>query len=77
MGCFFVSISAFLYAAKHLTAAIMTANMNNTQANYFDGGYQAMNTGIGFWIVSTLLLGMVLLFIGVWPVFAAMATRKK
>lgn len=57
IGCFFLAVAAFLYSSKHLTAAIMVSNMNSTQANYFDGGYKAIGTGITIWSTLSLLIG--------------------
>ncbi|MFO1443191.1 hypothetical protein KDN24_08180 [Bacillus sp. Bva_UNVM-123] len=67
IGCFFIAISAFLYATKHITAAIISANMNNTKANYYEGAYELVGFGMSFWIIAALLTGVSLLFVGIWP----------
>jgi hypothetical protein len=61
IGCFFIMIASFLYAAKHITAAIMISNINSTKTNYFDGGYESISTGITYWAGGSLLLGLVFL----------------
>ena len=76
VGCFFISIAAFLYAVKHITAAIMTAYINTPDVNFFDGGYQSIGFGITFWIFASFLLGMILLIRGMWPAFQNMIPHK-
>lgn len=55
---FFIGVSAFLYATKHITAAIMSSNMNNVQANYYEGAYDIVGLGITFWTGISLLTGL-------------------
>ncbi|WP_338379250.1 hypothetical protein [Enterococcus faecium] len=69
IGCFFICISAFLYAAKHLTAAIMTAYINSPDVNYFGGGYQTVGFGITFWIAISFIVGLFFLIGGIYPIF--------
>lgn len=61
IGCFFIMIASFLYAAKHITAAIMISNINSVKTNYFDGGYESISTGITYWTGGALFLGLVFL----------------
>jgi hypothetical protein len=67
LGCFFIAVSAFLYASKHMTAAMMVMNLNSTEANYFDGGYSSISTGISFWTGLSLLVGITLLLLDWFP----------
>ncbi|ADC49571.1 hypothetical protein BpOF4_07565 [Alkalihalophilus pseudofirmus OF4] len=67
LGCFFIAVSAFLYASKHMTAAMMVMNLNSTEANYFDGGYSSISTGISFWTGLSLLMGITLLLLDWFP----------
>ncbi|MED1600468.1 hypothetical protein BTR22_03315 [Alkalihalophilus pseudofirmus] len=67
LGCFFIAVSAFLYASKHMTAALMVMNLNSTEANYFDGGYASISTGISFWTGLSLLVGITLLLLDWFP----------
>lgn len=66
IGCFFIAIAAFLYATKHITAAIMTSQINQPDVNYFGGGYNSIGFGITFWTVISLLIGIVFLVIDFW-----------
>jgi len=65
IGCFFIMIASFLYAAKHITAAIMISNINSVKTNYFDGGYESISTGITYWTGGALFLGVVFLCLSV------------
>lgn len=67
LGCFFTAIAAFLYATKHITAAIMSAHINSPDVTYFTGAYELIGFGITFWTVFSLLLGMILLVVGMFP----------
>ncbi|WP_417897958.1 hypothetical protein ABN702_17030 [Bacillus haimaensis] len=62
IGCFFIMIAAFLYAAKHITTAIMISNINSAKTNYFDGVYESISTGITYWTGGAMFLGLVFLF---------------
>ena len=77
IGCFFIAIAAFLYAVKHITAAIMTAPINSPEVNYFGGGYQSIGFGITFWMVVSLIVGIVFLASGILPAFRKMAASKQ
>ena len=68
-GCFFIAIAAFLYAAKHITAAIMTAEINSPEVNYFQGGYETIGFGMTFWMILSLIIGIVGVISGIWPMF--------
>ncbi|MEH7235093.1 hypothetical protein [Bacillus sp. JJ1562] len=61
VGCFFIAVSAFLYATKHITAAIVSSNINRPEVNYYEGAYKIVGFGINFWIFSSLLVGIVIL----------------
>ncbi len=61
VGCFFIAVSAFLYATKHVTAAIISSNMNRPDVNYYEGAFKVVGFGINFWIIASLLVGVVLL----------------
>ncbi|WP_453991823.1 hypothetical protein [Bacillus nitroreducens] len=61
VGCFFIGVSAFLYATKHITAAIISSNINRPDVNYYEGAYKIVGFGINFWIVASLLIGVVIL----------------
>ncbi|MEH7388197.1 hypothetical protein V7147_22790 [Bacillus sp. JJ1521] len=61
VGCFFIAVSAFLYATKHVTAAIISSNINRPDVNYYEGAYKIVGFGINFWIIASLLVGVVLL----------------
>ena len=67
ISSFFIGIAAFLYATKHITAAIISSNMNTERANYYDGAYDAVGFGITFWTIFSLIIGVV---------FFALAIRK-
>lgn len=69
LGCFFVAIAAFLYATKHITAAIMTSQVNSAEVNYFQGGYDSIGFGSTFWMVLSLVVGLLFLIIGIGPAF--------
>lgn len=60
VGCFFIGVAAFLYATKHITAAIISSNMNRPDVNYYEGAYNVVGFGMQFWIVTALILGIVL-----------------
>lgn len=77
IGCFLIAIAAFLYAVKHITAAIMTAPINSPDVNYFGGGYQSIGGGITFWMVVSLIVGVVFLAGGILPIFRKMAASKQ
>lgn len=77
MGCFFIAISAFLYATKHITAAIMISYMNNPDVNYFRGGYDAVGFGITFWIVFSFLAGVSFLLGALWPLIKQRNAQTK
>lgn len=77
IGCFFISIAAFLYAVKHITAAIMTSSINSPDVNYYGGGYQSIGGGITFWMVMSLIVGIVFFVTGIIPVFRKMAASKQ
>lgn len=67
VGCFFLAISAFLYATKHITAAIISSNINSPSVNYYEGALDLVGAGITFWTITSLVAGIVLLlsrFIG-------------
>lgn len=76
LGCFFIAVSAFLYASKHMTAAIMVMNLNSTEANYFDGGYSSISTGISFWTGLSLLVGITLLLLDWFPAIKGFLKQK-
>lgn len=61
VGCFLIAVSAFLYATKHITAAIISSNMNRADVNYYEGAYQIVGFGINFWTIASLLVGIVIL----------------
>ncbi|MCC3358538.1 hypothetical protein [Bacillus sp. REN16] len=61
VGCFFIAVSAFLYATKHITAAIVSSNMNRPDVNYYEGAFKIVGFGINFWIIASLLVGAVTL----------------
>ncbi len=67
VGCFFIAIAAFLYATRHITAAIISSYMNNTQANYYEGAYALVGFGMPFWIIVALLSGVTFLIGGIFP----------
>lgn len=77
IGCFFIAIAAFLYAVKHITAAIMTAQINSPNVSYYGGGYQSIGGGITFWMVMSLMVGIVFFVIGILPVFREIAASKQ
>ncbi|RFB13346.1 hypothetical protein DZB84_17090 [Bacillus sp. HNG] len=61
VGCFFIAVSAFLYATKHITAAIISSNINRPDVNYYEGAYKLVGFGINFWIFISLLVGVVMI----------------
>ncbi|WP_077620514.1 hypothetical protein [Bacillus sinesaloumensis] len=61
VGCFFIAVSAFLYATKHITAAIMSSNINSPDVNYYEGAYKIVGFGINFWIFAALFIGIAIL----------------
>lgn len=67
VGCFFFAISAFLYASKHITAAIMTSYINTPEVTYFEGAHPIIGFGMVFWIAASFLAGMVFFLVGLWP----------
>ncbi|MED3572837.1 hypothetical protein [Cytobacillus praedii] len=67
LGCFFIAIAAFLYAAKHITAALMSAYINTPDVTYYEGAYDLIGFGMTFWIMLSLFAGLLFLFIGLWP----------
>jgi hypothetical protein len=67
VGCFFIAIAAFLYATKHITAAIISVNVNTPNANYYEGAYKIIGFGMSFWIFAALLTGIIFLLISLWP----------
>lgn len=69
IGLTLLSISAFLYATKHITAAIMITNMNNERVNYFDGGYEAVGWGITIWTTLSCITGLLFFLIGIWSTY--------
>lgn len=79
VGCFFITIATFLYATRHITAAIISSNMNNTKANYYEGAYALVGFGMSFWIWSSLLIGVGLLIGGFWSIVkeSGYAQQKK
>ena len=68
VGCFFITIATILYATRHITAAIISSNMNNTKANYYEGAYALVGFGMPFWIWSSLLIGVGLIIGGLWSI---------
>ncbi|OHR71541.1 hypothetical protein HMPREF3291_24275 [Bacillus sp. HMSC76G11] len=66
IGLFFIAVAAFLYAAKHLTAAVMISNINSVNTNYFGGGYDSIETGITIWTAAALIAGVICLALGQW-----------
>lgn len=67
IGCFFLAVAAFLYASKHITAALIVLNINSAQVNYFEGGYNYIKTGITFWTTTSFLLGAIFFIAGYAP----------
>ncbi|MFS0820546.1 hypothetical protein [Bacillus sp. 1P02SD] len=61
VGCFFIAVSAFLYATKHITAAIISSNINRPDVNYYEGAYKLVGFGINFWIIISLLVGVAII----------------
>ncbi|WP_449538754.1 hypothetical protein [Ferdinandcohnia sp. Marseille-Q9671] len=61
VGCFFVGVAAFLYATKHITAAIISSNINTPNVNYYEGAYQLVGFGMRFWMIAALCIGIVLI----------------
>lgn len=76
LGCFFLGLAAFLYSTKHLTAAIMVTNINTHNANYFDGGYDAVKTGITLWIGLSFLVGLTFFVSGILPQLRVTFNKK-
>lgn len=77
IGCFFIAIAAFLYAVKHLTAVIMTSSINSPEVNYFGGGYISIETGITFWTILSLLLGIIFLLFSFRPILKTLFHKIK
>ena len=77
LGCFFITISTFLYATKHITAAIMSSNINNTKANYYEGSYELVGFGMSFWIGISLIIGIIFLIGGLWSVIKGTVHNKQ
>ncbi|KAB2336698.1 hypothetical protein F7731_10090 [Cytobacillus depressus] len=67
VGCFFIAISAFLYAFKKLTAAIMSSYINTSEVTYYEGAHKLIGFGMTFWIFTSFLAGIIFLLIGMWP----------
>lgn len=67
LGCFFIAIAAFLYVAKHITAALMSAYINTPEVTYYEGAHELIGFGMTFWTLLSLLAGILFLFIGIWP----------
>lgn len=67
LGCFFIVIAAFLYATKHITAAIISTNINTPDVNYYEGAYDLIGFGMTFWTLLSFLAGILILLIGIWP----------
>jgi len=67
VGCFFIAIAAFLYASKHITAAIMSSYINTPEVTYFEGAHQLIGFGMKFWIFASFLAGVVFFLAGIWP----------
>ncbi|MEH7382656.1 hypothetical protein V7138_19490 [Bacillus sp. JJ1533] len=61
VGCFFIAVSAFLYSTKHITAAIISSNINRPDVNYYEGAFKIVGFGINFWIIASLLVGIAML----------------
>ncbi|MFT4415948.1 hypothetical protein ACLM5H_18975 [Fredinandcohnia humi] len=62
IGCFFIAVATFLYATKHITAAIISMNINRPEVNYYEGAFDLVGFGINFWIIASLLAGVLFLF---------------
>ncbi|WNS75149.1 hypothetical protein RRV45_20080 [Bacillus sp. DTU_2020_1000418_1_SI_GHA_SEK_038] len=67
VGCFFIAIAAFLYASKHITAAIMSSYINTPEVTYFEGAHQLIGFGMNFWIFASFLAGVCFFLVGIWP----------
>ncbi|MEH7223268.1 hypothetical protein V7112_05575 [Bacillus sp. JJ1566] len=76
VGCFFIAVSAFLYATKHITAAIISSNINRPEVNYYEGAFQLVRFGINFWITASLLVGIAI-FISLLTQGVAIPFKKK
>ncbi|MBY0121141.1 hypothetical protein [Bacillus sp. S/N-304-OC-R1] len=67
VGCFFIGIAAFLYASKHMTAAIMSSYINTPQVTYFKGAHKLIGFGMTFWIAASFLAGIIFFVVGIAP----------
>lgn len=67
LGCFFIAISAFLYASKHIVAALISTNINTPEINYYEGSLELIGFGMTLWPLLSLLIGIIVILIGVWP----------
>ncbi|MEH7391637.1 hypothetical protein V7149_16550 [Bacillus sp. JJ1503] len=76
VGCFFIAISAFLYASKHITAAIMSSYINTPKVTYFEGAHQLIGFGMKFWIFISLFAGVIFFLVGIWPCFQKVFQTK-
>ncbi|MDE5413228.1 hypothetical protein [Alkalihalobacterium chitinilyticum] len=61
LGCFFLSLAAFLYVSKHFTAAFITIHMLNSEPgpiSYYEYTYANIGNGFSFWIFLSFLMGI-------------------
>ncbi|MGE7218414.1 hypothetical protein ACQKJC_18100 [Priestia koreensis] len=76
LGLFFTSISAFLYATKHITAAIMVMNVNTATTNYYDGAYESIGIGITIWTVLSFILACGFFIHSLWTLSQKNSTKN-
>ncbi|MCU9614633.1 hypothetical protein OEV98_13900 [Caldibacillus lycopersici] len=66
---FFFSIAAFLLATKHITAAIISSNINTERVNYYEGSYDIVGWGITAWTMLSFIIGLIFFIHGIWVAY--------
>jgi len=73
-GTLLISISAMLYAARYLSAAIFGSSLTNWDADLFNAMLQYIGQGLTTWSVIALIAGLIYL---AWAEVEAASASKK
>lgn len=66
MGCAFVAISAFLYTARYVAAAIYLSNMQSWGPDWFQRSMSYVGQDLHLWALVALIIGVIYLILSEW-----------
>jgi len=66
MGCVFVAIAAYLYAARFIAAANYISNMQNWGRDWFQRSMSYVGSDLHLWALVALIIGVVYLVLDEW-----------